>query len=176
MTGFMRIAIGCLTALALLGACGEDEPQIGSADSAESEDSEGTDAPEGTTSTDDGAEEGTVLTAELTGAAEKPDPGDEDGSGKATITVKTTTNENCFELSVADIGEASAAHIHRGGADVAGPIVVELLAPMSGSAEGCSSAQAELANELVESPEAFYVNVHNAEFPNGAVRGQLAAA
>lgn len=181
MTTPLRLLIGCLTALLLLGACGTDEPTIGTADSTDATDSDAatdaTAAPGGSTSTaDDGAEGGIVLTAELTGAAEKPDPGDPDGTGKASVTIKTSTNELCFELSVDKIAEANAAHIHRGDAQTAGPIVVELTAPAAGSSSGCSAVQAELANEIAETPGGFYVNVHNPEFPKGAVRGQLAAS
>ena len=181
MTRILRVLIGALTAAALLGACGTDEPTIGTADSTDATDSDsGTDAtaaPGGSTSTeDDGAEEGIVLTAELTGAAEKPDPGDTDGTGKASVTIKTSNNEICFELAVDKIAEANAAHIHRGDSETAGPVVVELTAPVEGSSSGCSAVQAELANEIAAGPQDFYVNVHNAEFPKGAVRGQLAAA
>ena len=177
MTRLLRVLIGSLVALLLLGACGSDDPTIGDAasdDAANSED--GTDAPAGTTGqSDDGEEEGMVFTAELTGAAERPDPGDPDGTGKATVTIKTSTNEICFELSVSGINEANAAHIHKGDPETAGPIVVELTAPAGGSSEGCSAVQAEIANEIAVSPTSFYVNVHNADFPKGAVRGQLTA-
>ena len=31
-----------------------------------------------------------------------------------------------------------------------------------------------LLKDILRNPENYYVNVHNAPFPNGAVRGQLA--
>jgi hypothetical protein len=31
----------------------------------------------------------------------------------------------------------------------------------------------EDAKDIVQTPENYYVNVHNAEYPGGAVRGQL---
>ena len=31
-----------------------------------------------------------------------------------------------------------------------------------------------LLKDIIRNPENYYVNVHNAPFPNGAVRGQLA--
>jgi hypothetical protein len=167
--------VGSLLAVLLLGACGSDDPTIG--DAASDEAGEASDSPAGTTgqSMDDGEEDELVFTAELTGAAERPDPGDEDGTGKATITIKTSTNEICFELAVSGIAEANAAHIHKADPEAAGPIVVELTAPAGGSSQGCSAVQAEVANEIAVSPTSFYVNVHNADFPKGAVRGQLTA-
>jgi hypothetical protein len=52
--------------------------------------------------------------------------------------------------------------------------VVTLDAPANGKSKNCASVTQELAKELIQTPEAFYVNVHNAEFPPGAIRGQLA--
>ena len=66
------------------------------------------------------------------------------------------------------------AHIHRGATGAAGPVVVPLAAPADGSSEECKAIDKALAQELIQTPEAFYVNVHNATFPAGAVRGQLA--
>jgi hypothetical protein len=120
----------------------------------------------------DAVEQG--VTASLTGAQEVPGPGDSDGSGTAEITVVDATDNVCYDLRVRNIAPATAAHIHRGVMGVAGPPVVTLEAPSDGGAEGCVSAPGGLADEIEANPAGFYVNVHNAEFPNGAVRGQLA--
>jgi hypothetical protein len=114
------------------------------------------------------------MTASLTGAQEVPGPGDTDGSGTAEITIVDGTDNICWDLNVRNIAPATAAHIHRGMLGEAGPPVVTLEAPTDGGAEGCTSAPGALADEIEANPVAFYVNVHNAEFPNGAVRGQLA--
>ena len=113
------------------------------------------------------------LTASLTGAQEVPGPGDTDGSGRAEITIVDATDNICYDLDVRNIAPATAAHIHRGAAGEAGPPVVTLEAPADGDANGCISAPGALADEIEANPAGFYVNVHNAEFPNGAVRGQL---
>jgi CHRD domain len=52
--------------------------------------------------------------AMLTGVAEVPGPGDPMGSGTVQVTLNPDTGEVCYELSVANIQEATAAHIHRG--------------------------------------------------------------
>ena len=116
---------------------------------------------------------GRRLTATLTGAAEVPGPGDPDGGGTAVITLNQGQNEVCFELTVSNIAPATLAHIHSGGPTVAGPVVVTLTSPAEGSSKGCVSAGAELIKDIRQSPENYYVNVHNADFPDGAVRGQL---
>lgn len=116
---------------------------------------------------------GRPLTATLSGDAEVPGPGDEDGYGNFDLTVNPGQEEICYELTVADIGTATAAHIHRGGPRESGPPVVTLQAPADGSSDDCMPVERDLATALVRNPGDYYVNVHNEEFPDGAVRGQL---
>ena len=116
---------------------------------------------------------GRPFSTALTGAAEVPGPGDSDGSGTAIIELNSGTGEICYELTVMDIASAAAAHIHVGAAGVAGPVVVGLQPPSDGSSSACATVSAELIKEIRKNPENYYVNVHNADFPAGAVRGQL---
>ena len=117
---------------------------------------------------------GRKLQASLTGAAEVPGPGDADGVGEATVTVNPGQREVCYTLAVSKIDLATAAHIHVGGAKVAGAVVVTLATPIEGKSKGCVTVTRDLALEILKSPANYYVNVHNAAFPAGAVRGQLA--
>ncbi len=116
---------------------------------------------------------GRPLSTTLTGAAEAPGPGDPDGSGSAFITLNHGQGEVCFELTVSGIAPATAAHIHVAPAGVPGPVVVPLAAPTSGSSSGCVSADPDLIKAIMKHPEEYYVNVHNVDFPAGALRGQL---
>ncbi len=116
---------------------------------------------------------GRPLATTLNGAEEVPGPGDADGTGSASITVNPGLGQVCFTLSVSNIATAAAAHIHEAPAGVAGPVVVGLDAPSSGSSSGCKTVSRELAKDIIQNPSDYYVNVHNAEFPGGAVRGQL---
>jgi CHRD domain len=104
----------------------------------------------------------------LTGAAEVPDPGDPDGSGTAILTINPGLGQVCSTIDVTGIEQPfTAAHIHVGSSEVAGPVVVHL------STDGCTAVDRKLALAIIENPSAYYVNVHNAEFPAGALRGQL---
>ena len=38
---------------------------------------------------------------------------------------------------------------------------------------GCVEVDRDLAEAIAADPRGYYVNVHNAEFPGGAIRGQL---
>ena len=116
---------------------------------------------------------GHQLEAELTGGAERPGPGDADGSGSATVNPQPSKKQVCYTLKVEDIDTATAAHIHIGGPDVPGPVVVPLAAPSTGKSSGCVDVTEELARDIKKNPEDYYVNVHNPAFPRGAVRGQL---
>jgi len=114
---------------------------------------------------------GANLEASLTGEKEVPGPGDPNGWGEADV--KVYKAKVCYELEVKRIKPATAAHIHRGGPNVAGDIVVELKAPTDGSSEGCKAISKQLSKQLREHPSHYYVNVHNDPYPDGAIRGQL---
>jgi len=101
--------------------------------------------------------------------------GDPDGTGSALITVNRGQREVCWDVSASGIEPATASHIHRQEPGFRGPIVVPLTPPVTGRSTGCVSVNDDvLLNDLVQSPESFYVNVHNAQYTFGAVRGQLA--
>ncbi len=117
---------------------------------------------------------GRTFTVALTGAQEAPGPGDPDGSGEAVLRLNPGKGEVCFQLTVRDIAPATAAHIHEAPAGSPGPVVIGLTPPpTSGSSSGCVSADREEIMEIIQHPEDYYVNVHNADFTAGAVRGQL---
>jgi CHRD domain-containing protein len=110
----------------------------------------------------------------LTGANERPGPGDPDGSGTASVTLNQGLNEVCFHLTVSGIAPATLAHIHVAPATAPGPIVVHLAPPTSGESSGCvDNVDPELIKAIRQHPEEYYINVHNADFPAGALRGQL---
>ncbi len=116
---------------------------------------------------------GAQFTTTLDGASEVPVTGDPDGMGTATIRVNPGRAQICYTISVSGIAPATMAHIHEAPAGSPGPVVAGLSAPASGTSQGCVSVTRELAKEIIKNPSDYYVNVHNAEFPGGAVRGQL---
>jgi hypothetical protein len=105
----------------------------------------------------------------LTGAAEVPGPGDPDGTGTTTLSVNLGQQQVCWQTEWANIDTPTAAHIHRGAVDAAGPVVVPLM-PVAG---GCTTASRDVLRAILTNPENYYVNVHNPAFPAGAIRGQL---
>ena len=113
-------------------------------------------------------QKGGSLHATLTGKAEKP-KGDPDGSGTAEI--KITGTKVCWEFKLAKVQTIVAAHIHKGGPGVAGPVVVPF--GKTFKSKGCTTTTAALAAAITKSPGSYYVNVHNAKYPGGALRGQL---
>ena len=118
-----------------------------------------------------------AFSAALNGANERPTAGDSDGTGSALVRIDRATNTVHYALLVSDIAAPTAAHIHRGGSDVAGPVVVNFAPTFSAGADsGSVTASAAILDEILANPGGFYVNVHNADFPGGAVRGQLAPA
>jgi hypothetical protein len=113
------------------------------------------------------------LTTTMTGAQEVPGPGDPDGRGTARILLLPDGRTLCYLLTATGIEPATAAHIHRGSPTEAGPVVVPLSPPTTGISGGCVAIDPALHQAIRTNPHAYYVNVHNMPYPDGAIRGQL---
>ena len=118
------------------------------------------------------------LVAKMTGGEEVP-PGDPKGTGFAAISIDPAKNEVTFDVVVSGIKlPASAMHIHVAEAGKAGDIVVPAAkAPDASGAVTTTTANVDpaLIAKILDNPAGYYVNVHNTDFPKGAVRGQLMA-
>jgi hypothetical protein len=115
----------------------------------------------------------TKMQTEMTGAAEVPGPGADKGMGEATLSFDTDKNQVCYTLHAMGTDTPTMAHIHKGAAGTAGGVVVALTAPASGSSQGCATIAADALGDILAHPADYYVNVHTAQFPKGAMRGQL---
>ena len=121
-----------------------------------------------------GASGGRPFRIHLTGAAEVnaqgvPNQGDPDGSGTAVLRINPGQEQVCWTIEVAGVDPIFAAHIHVAPPTAPGPIVV----PLNPFSAGCTTVSRELALAIIRDPGSYYVNVHNASYPAGALRGQL---
>jgi len=118
----------------------------------------------------------TKLYSKMNGTQEKP-KGDPDGVGTAVLTLKS--NKICYDIRAQKAGTTFAAgHIHVGKAGTAGDVVVPLFQSpkklAGGKLVGCSgTVKASVMSKIKASPSGYYVNIHNAKFAPGAIRGQL---
>jgi CHRD domain len=138
------------------------------------------------------AKDAGVFKLPLEGAQEVP-AADPDGAGTADVTIDVAASEVCFEIKVKDVGTVNRGHIHKAVAGANGDIVIPFFelrpppatpgAPASdprndqleskGTIAGCVTADPVLLQDIVDHPADYYVNVHNARFPGGALRCQL---
>jgi hypothetical protein len=83
--------------------------------------------------------------------------------------------EFCWTLSWQGIADPVAGHVHLAPRGVAGPIVIDLDTDdvVGPDASGCRVITADLAADITSDAGAYYVNLHNAGFQAGAIRGQL---
>lgn len=90
--------------------------------------------------------------------------------------------EGIDELDQGPLAGVRMAHIHEGAEGENGPVVANLAFPQDGQAADCLSenevgkfptGEAGIVQRILANPDDFYFNVHNSEYPAGAVRGQL---
>jgi CHRD domain len=112
---------------------------------------------------------GTVMRAILKGSSEVPKHA---AGGSGTVTVRVAGPRRiCWTFKLVGVTAPKAAHIHKGDPGKAGAVVIPL--GKTYARTGCTAATAAAVVALVKHPRRFYVNVHNARYPGGAVRGQL---
>ncbi len=115
--------------------------------------------------------------AALSGSQEAPNPGDPDGYGAADFRIKG--NKVCFRILAEGIEPVTAAHIHKAPAGQPGPVEVDLFSAKGKNQtlppriSGCAKTTTKIVKAIAKRPQDYYVNVHNPEFPGGALRGQL---
>jgi len=111
-----------------------------------------------------------TFTTTLLGSNEVPKA---TGSGKAVITLNAGTGKVCWTFSnLKGVSKVNASHIHKGPKGKAGPVVVAFF---SGAlkTKGCVTASKALVKAIEKNPSGYYVNIHTAKYPAGAIRGQL---
>ena len=99
-----------------------------------------------------------------------------DGNGRGSFSGIFKGDTLCYGLNVTNIGKPVAAHIHEGSRGENGDVVVTLKHPRAGNpgaSKQCLEVNAAVADDIRSNPARFYVNVHNAKFPGGAIRGQI---
>jgi hypothetical protein len=113
---------------------------------------------------------------------------DLDSRGRAFVRIDVDEGEVCFDVSYVRGGTPNRGHIHVGAAGINGAIVVtffELAAfpadPRNDQLEraqrlrDCVDADPVVLAAIKANPAGYYVNLHNARFPGGFLRGQLHA-
>ncbi len=98
-----------------------------------------------------------------------------DGTGSAEVEINSDRNEVCYDITLEGVENVQAAHIHTGGPDEAGPVVVNFMyeGDDSGGDACVDDVEESVLEDISEDPENHYVNVHSERYPDGAVRGQL---
>jgi hypothetical protein len=118
------------------------------------------------------------LVAQMDGMQEVTAAGDPDGRAVGFVSLRGKTTVR-FAFIWSAIAPPTAAHIHAGGIAQAGPVVVPFFANPAGlpaainGVSGEVEVDAALASKIKNNPAGYYVNLHTAEFPAGAIRGQL---
>jgi hypothetical protein len=125
-----------------------------------------------------GDDDGIELSAGLSGVNEvdaqgATGKGAPDGAGTFAGRLTAATGRLCYVLTSSGIGTPTMAHIHSGAAGANGPVFVPF--PDLTTGRHCITIDAAKAAAIAARPDDYYVNIHNADFPGGAVRGQIAA-
>ena len=119
------------------------------------------------------------LVAYMTGAAERPGPGDPDGIGRAVVTINDAANQVCVAVQFYNVDlPTTGFHIHLGPPTAPGPVVIGFAAPTTNQSYQCLTVNNEaLMDNIAANPDQYYINIHTLPlYAAGAIRGQLQRA
>ena len=111
-----------------------------------------------------------VLTSTLDGNSE-PTGGDPDGAGTFSVELNPDSGEVCYLYTLSNIARPKLVQIQRGPIGSNGPSAIILEA----GSDVCVEADPRVVAAIIAEPGDYFVNFSNAEFPTGALRGQLVA-
>lgn len=115
---------------------------------------------------------GRTYTATLRGSTGPGPRGDPDGAGRASVTVHLGRELLCVAVTTSAVAPVTSVHLHEASATSAQPIVSGRAKAGDGSPR-CFGVAREVLTRVSTDPAGHYVEVHNAEFPEGALRGSL---
>jgi hypothetical protein len=114
------------------------------------------------------------LSAKLTAAREVPKPKGVPAAATGTFTGTLRGKKLTFRLTFSHLsGKAFAAHIHKGKAGTAGPVLVPLCGPCKSPVSKTVTVTSQARNAIEHA--ATYVNVHTPKNKGGEIRGQIKA-
>lgn len=96
-----------------------------------------------------------------------------EASGDFSAELDMKAGRMCYMLEVQGLVDFAAAHIHKGKRGENGPPVVTLELLGDDGEDVCVAVDATLLKDIAKNRAHYYVNVHTAAFPAGAIRGQL---
>lgn len=122
------------------------------------------------------------FTAVLKGSSEVPvasgpkKAGEKSGSGTFWMTIQG--NRVTYFFSWKGIGAPTEGHIHQGPVGKDGPVVVPFFMKMVPAGHNTMTGTVTVTNQALlkhieTRPGDFYANLHDKQFPGGAIRGQL---
>jgi|SRR6476469_6730102 len=136
-----------------------------------------------------------TFTATLNGAGERPNPVTTPATGTGTFTLSEDGNTLTWNVVTTGLNNVTASHIHIGGREIAGPIVLPLYAGAASSNPAITGSvtRANFTSPLGVTFDGLialmksgdtYVNVHTdngvaptntgpGDFPGGEIRGQI---
>ncbi len=96
--------------------------------------------------------------------------GDPDGSGLARVSLQSGKNLLCVSLTTSGVAPVTSVHLHSVSPTSPDPVVATP-APNSSGSPTCVPVDAEVLRAIHKNPTDHYLDVHNDEFPDGALRG-----
>jgi hypothetical protein len=123
------------------------------------------------------ASAGTVITTkmsadEIVNAA----GGDPDGKASLTLKVNRVKKRVCFHLTYKNLEKVTGSFIHKGDAgEIARPIITLFEGNEASPVDGCvKGLKGHIVKRLKRKPALHYADIDTKEYPDGALRGQLA--
>lgn len=102
------------------------------------------------------------------------------GAGKDAIAdfdgeIDLGQDQLCYFFQLEGLGDADAAHVHHAKEGESGPVVMTLAMPPDAREEVCVKVERSLLQSMADQPKDYYIDVHSAGKPDGALRGQFGA-